>query len=502
MKSAFAFVALIVFLPLGAAADVQNNFLVSVYADFNTPPQSIRYELLDGLVLYFINPVNGCSGFEQTVFPNVQDIVLNARLQEEKGHPIIVTFSIGGGGNDAVNTLLESIASSADCRQQFASQVAAILADNDLDGVDLDWEFPKSSSLGNYTLLVQALREAIGTKLLSIAIYNDAGKEDPANHLTPDVFPYVDYYLVMAYLAPRNAAIDGWINPPWNLPESKLRLGLAFFGNSAKGPSGYNQLLGSVSASEARPCGDQVGAYTINGLRTTGELTRFAMTEGLGGITGWQLGQDRTDSISLLNVTSDTARMWSGFDQWQAGTAYSAGTVVQYQGNLWWATSSASPTAPAPSLSNPAYKQYEVLKEFSAQDYYCGGDEIWFNGTVYRADEDPPLSITDQSPTATPSLWQKLYSVPLYNDTTTYKKSARVFFNNSVYVANKKTRGQSPAEAAANWTPFVDTQAYDSAKSYSSGANVRYMENDYVALKSSVGANPVVATDSWAPVKK
>ena len=92
--------------------------------------------------------------------------------------------------------------------------------------------------------------------------------------------------------------------------------------------------------------------------------------------------------------------------------------------------------------------------------------------------------------------------MPLYDGAKTYKKGARVFFNDSVYVANKKTRGQSPAEAAANWTPFVDTQAYDAITSYSSGAKVRYMGNDYVALKSSVGANPVVATDSWAPVTK
>jgi chitinase len=498
MRLVFAVVAFVVFLPLQQA---RAGFQVSAYADVNTPPQSIRYDLLDGLVLAFLNPVDGCRGFSETVFPNVQDIVRSAR--QANGN-ITITFSIGGGDNEATTTLLESIASSADCRQQFAGQVAAILTNNDLDGVDLDWEFPESP-LGNYTLLVQALRAAIGTKLLSIAIYDDSGRESSASRLTPDVFPYVDYYLVMAYLGPRNGAIDGWINPPWNLPESKLRLGLAFFGNADDGssPLAYNQILNTVPTSQISPCGDRVGMYVINGLRTTGELTRFAMTEDLGGISAWLLGQDRTDSISLLEAVSETARMWDDFGEWQPNTTYPAGTVVQHEGNLWLAQPSAATAASEPGLRNSAFKQIEVLQGWSAQNYYCGGDEVWFSGAVYRAVADPVLSIIDLSPTGTnSSLWKKLYTAPAYDASKTYKKGARVFFNGSAWVANKKTRGQSPATASASWSPFVDTQAFDPGKSYPAGATVRYMGNRYVSSKTSVGQNPVVATDVWAPLTK
>jgi chitinase len=504
MRPVFALVVFVFFLPLDEAR-AGNAFQVSVYADVETPPQNIPYEQLDGLVLAFINPVDGCGGFSATQFPAVQAIVAAARQQEEaSGRRITVTFAIGGGGNDTVNALLESTAASEQCRDQFADQVAAILTKNDLDGVDIDWEFPKTSSLDNYTLFIKELREAIGTKLLSIAIYDDAGKDDPSTRLTPDVFPFIDYYMVEAYLAPRNDAIDGWINPPWNLPESQLRLGLAFFGNAdADGPSlGYNQVLGTVPPAQASPCGDRVGIYTINGLRTTGELTRFAMTEELGGITGWNLGQDRLDSISLLTATSETARMWDDFAQWQSGTAYPAGTVLQNDGNLWRVKSTAPATGSEPSLSNTAFQQYEVMEEWSDQDYYCAGDEAWFNGAVYRVIQDPPLSITDLTPTGNATLWKKLYTASVYTDTKTYKKGQRVLFDGSVYVANKKTRGQSPAESFANWSTIVDADAYDSGKSYSSGATVRYMGNEYISLKASQGLNPVVATDSWAPLTK
>ena len=502
MRSALAVAAFLCFLPFPAfhASADQSPFLVAVYAGVDTPAQSIPYDEIDELVLAFVNPVDACGNFAATAFPGIQAIVRGARAAD--GDKIAVTFAIGGGGNQTVNDLLESIAASATCRAQFAGQVAAILAANDLDGVNLDWEFPQTASLGNYTLLVQAMREAIGTKkTLSIAIYDDGGKENPADHMTSAVFPYVDSYLVMAYLDPRNAAIDSWISPPWNLPESQLRLGLALFGDPDDGgPSlGYNQILGTVPPAQASPCGDRVGIYTINGLRTTGELTRFAMTEMLGGITGWELGDDRTDSISLMLDASDTARMWNGFTQWQAGTNYPAGTVVQDGGNLWRVK---SPTQSEPGLTNTAFQQFEVMNQFSTQDYYCGGDEIWFNGSVYRAVQDPTLSVTDLSPTGTPSLWKKLYAAAVYADSKTYKKGARVFFNNSVYVATKKTKGQSPATALTTWTPFVDADAYDPGKSYSSGATVRYMGNQYVSSKASVGMNPVVATDVWQPVRK
>jgi hypothetical protein len=304
--------------------------------------------------------------------------------------------------------------------------------------------------------------------------------------------------MVMAYLGPRNAAIRGWINPPWNLPKGKLRLGLAFFGSPDS--IAYNRLLKSVLPAQVNPCGDRVGKYKFNGLRSTRELTRFAMTEELGGITAWELGQDRTDSISLLKAASETSRMWENFAEWQPGTTYPVGTVIRHRGNLWLVKSSAPSARREPSLSNPAFEQFEVMKEWSAQNYYCGGEEVWFGDAVYRAVRDPMLSMTNLSPTVVPSLWEKLYAASRYANSKTYQKGERVFFNSSVYVADKQTQGQSPAKALASWSPFVDTEAFDFGKSYPPGATVRYMGNKYISTKSSRRLNPVVATDYWEPL--
>ncbi len=501
-----AFVAFMLALLLPAApafsVDQGSGFQVAVYANVGTSPDSIPYDRIDSIVLAFVNPTDNCGGFASTTISGAKDIVQMARDHAAKGHPITVSFAVGGGGDQALDARLAAIASTDKCRTQFASQVAKIISVNGLDGVNLDWEFPDTDkpSLDNYTAMVKAIRGAIGNKLLSTAIYNDAGKGE-ALGLTKGVYPYVDSYMVMAYLAPPNAAIDGWINPPWSLPEDKLQLGLAIFGDPADGGASlpYNQVLGTVPAAQVSPCGDQVGMYGINGLRTTGELTRFAMTEQLAGITGWQLGYDRTDSISLMRAADDVARMWEDFAVWQTGTAFPAGTVIQSDGNLWMVK---TPAQTKPSLTNPAYLQYEQVKVFSDQVYYCGGDEMWSSGMVYRADEDPMLSVTDQSPKGDPSLWTQLYNAPLYDSSQTYEKDDRVFFNSSIYSANQTTQGVSPAKSLTNWSPYVDTQAFDPSKSYSKGATVRYMANRYISTKTTKGSTPVVATDAWQLLRK
>jgi hypothetical protein len=192
--------------------------------------------------------------------------------------------------------------------------------------------------------------------------------------------------------------------------------------------------------------------------------------------------------------------MWEDFAAWRPGTMYSPGSVIQNRGNLWMVK---SPSAKAePGLKNRSYLQYERLSEWSDQRFYCGGEAVWFGGTVYRAVRDPMLSETDLSPRGDPSLWTALYKAPRYDDSRTYQKGERVFFGGSVYVARQTTRGVSPAKAFAYWAPFVDTEAFDSGTAYSAGATVRYMGNRYIASKASKGLNPVVATGVWQPLRK
>jgi hypothetical protein len=101
MRSAFAVVVFLCFLSIPASA-IQAPFLVSVYADADTPAQSIPYDEIDELSLAFINPVDNCGNFSATTFPGIQAIVKSARAQGK----IAVSFAIGGGGNQAFSNRL------------------------------------------------------------------------------------------------------------------------------------------------------------------------------------------------------------------------------------------------------------------------------------------------------------------------------------------------------------------------------------------------------------
>lgn len=89
-------------------------------------------------------------------------------------------------------------------RKAFVKSVKAIIDSLNLDGVDLDWEFPTTTAGGhtaskdddkNYVLTVRDLRKALGkNKWISFYSYNTADYID-----LKGMVPYVDYVHVSGY---------------------------------------------------------------------------------------------------------------------------------------------------------------------------------------------------------------------------------------------------------------------------------------------------------------
>lgn len=111
-----------------------------------------------------------------------------------------VLLSIGGWGSGRFSEM----AASDTLRKQFADDCRRIIDEFNLDGVDIDWEYPTQDMSGisaspndteNYTLLMRDIREAIGNiKLLTHATVASA---EYMNHRALDA--YVDFTNVMAY---------------------------------------------------------------------------------------------------------------------------------------------------------------------------------------------------------------------------------------------------------------------------------------------------------------
>lgn len=144
-------------------------------------------------------------------------------------------------------------------RRAFAEDCLAFLKKYNLDGVDLDWEFPGLSWSGaacdpscdtdNYVLLVKQLRETLGTSYtISYAGYCSDKTSVSGGYRYVDIKgmdPYVDYVNIMAYdldEAPHhhsalndtraykdcNRAVNAYLTA--GVSPDKLVLGLPFYG--------------------------------------------------------------------------------------------------------------------------------------------------------------------------------------------------------------------------------------------------------------------------------
>lgn len=154
------------------------------------------------------------------------------------------------------NKFSQMIASAAD-RQTFAHNCLTYCQEHHLDGIDLDWEFPGSSSgsdpmhdVDNFTELVKDLRATLGDSMI-IGIAGAIKDKTPKSgggwmyiDLTA-VEPYVNFISLMNYdfcqaPSPHNAIVANghyWdIQRTWNnyknahFPAHKLNMGVAFYG--------------------------------------------------------------------------------------------------------------------------------------------------------------------------------------------------------------------------------------------------------------------------------
>ena len=174
-------------------------------------------------------------------------------------HPHLkVLLSIGGWG--AGN--FSEMAADATHRANFCKNCAAAVRDYNLDGIDLDWEYPTSSDAGissspddtqNFTQLVKDLRAVLGNdKLLTMASASNSKYVD-----FPGIIPYLDYVNIMTYdmgkpknqqhnsglykssMTRRSCDESVQLHEKAGVPYRKMTLGIPFYGHG--NGSDYNE---------------------------------------------------------------------------------------------------------------------------------------------------------------------------------------------------------------------------------------------------------------------
>jgi chitinase len=168
-----------------------------------------------------------------------------------------ILISVGGWGSGRFSEM----ASSDENRNKFAEDCLRVLNEFNLDGIDIDWEYPTSKAAkisacaddtDNYTLMMKAIRGKIGSnKLLTLATSADAKYID-----FKSIEPVVNFVNIMTYdmgNPPNHHAglfrskytggisVDEAVTAHVNagMPINKLVLGIPFYGHGKSGIANF-----------------------------------------------------------------------------------------------------------------------------------------------------------------------------------------------------------------------------------------------------------------------
>lgn len=262
---------------------------------------------------------------------SLQAIENPTKLQSlvSSGHAAGVKVLIAvGGWNNGNDSAFESLAGNATSRSAFTNNILSFVNQYNLDGVDIDWEYPDNgTSANNYTLLMQQLSTAMHNngKLLTAAVVSENG-----GSIQSAVFNVVDFLNLMAYdggganHSTYNYAVgslDYWQGR--GLTKAKTTLGVPFYGRSSTSYLDYKDIL----AQGGSPNSDTFGNIGYNGIPTIKSKANLSYDRA-GGIMIWDLNADATGGNSLLSAIYDVlvARVNN------SGTTIPFGTVISLKG--------------------------------------------------------------------------------------------------------------------------------------------------------------------------
>lgn len=263
---------------------------------------SIDYSKLTDIIYFHIWP--NSNGTLETSVVNYND--LNTIRDNAHKSGVRVLIAVGGG---EFSDEFPIMASNDVARSNFVNNVADFILDNNLDGVNLDWETPINQQKIDYQGI---LLEDLASKLHPLKKFVTIAVNGEVVELKESSAMNVDWINVMAYDMHWGSAEHSTFIDSKNaiesyesigIPKEKLSLGITFYGrdNSANGIK-YEEIVALCSP---LPSENYCDNYFFNGIDLVKQKTQYVLDSGYGGIIVWNLGQDTYDKTSLLTAINE-----------------------------------------------------------------------------------------------------------------------------------------------------------------------------------------------------
>lgn len=293
-----------------------NSFKVVAYFPSYRDPNGVadaKYKMITHLFYAFLNP-----NTDGSLANLEQPSRFSAVMQKAKANGVKTGISVSG-----TRSIFIEMAASATARKLFVKNVLAFTRTNNLDGVDMDWEYPSTAdgSADNYVLLMKELSDSLHKyhKFLSSAITPGVYAGSIRDGLKSEVFPTVDFFNIMVYdgigwdknepiqHASYNmavASLNYWMGTR-GMPKEKAVLGIPAYGKNASNASkAYRDFVAAnvdVNLDYATIDGVQ---YYFNGLITTKKKVKLAK-ETANGIMFWEFYHDDNGNKSIIRAANE-----------------------------------------------------------------------------------------------------------------------------------------------------------------------------------------------------
>jgi chitinase len=302
---------------------VAGTFKIVAYIPGYRDPATIadsKYKMITHLLFAFLN-VNASGDGSVNALTTTETNRFNTAKAKAMANNVKFGISVMGA-----ESIFATIAASTTSRTNFVNNVVNFAKTNGLDGIDIDWEYPRTIG-GNpntdFTLLMAQLSVALHNegKFLSAAITPAVYTSTNKDAIEQAVYQYVDFFNIMQYdggvgYDPADNlnhatykmsvnSLNTWIDTK-KMPKDKAVVGIPLYGKSSTGASkGYMDIEAASGVNPYLNVATVSGVnYGYNGIELIWQKAQLAKDRA-NGIMFWEFAFDSNTSNSLIKAAND-----------------------------------------------------------------------------------------------------------------------------------------------------------------------------------------------------